>query len=203
MAYIGNFPVSVGFQGVNFKMDSLTKRTSAASGRVIRASNSTTLWRGTLSFPPMTTAEFRPIQAFVAQAEGGLNEFDIVIPTVSKSQSPNAGSVTATVDGAHTAGDETIAISTNAISANAFKAGDLVRFANHTKVYMVSSDINGDGSGDATLNIKPGLVEDLTNGEALTTDDIPIRMILSTDVQEFQIGIDNLHGYELNVEETI
>ena len=68
---------------------------------------------------------------------------------------------------------------------------------------MCSSDINGDGSGNATLNIKPGLVEDLTNGEALTTDDVPIRMILSNDVQEFQIGVDNLHGYEIDVEETI
>ena len=203
MAYIGTFPSSPGFSGVNFKMNSLTKRTRAASGRIIRATNQTMLWSGTLAFPPMTEAEFRPIQAFIAQAEGGLNEFDIVIPSVSDSLSPNAPAVTATVSGAHSAGDETISISTNVLGGNAFKAGDLVRFANHTKVYMCSSDINTAGDGSATLNIKPGLVEALVTSESITTSAVPIRMILSQDVQEFSYGVDNLIAYEIDVEETI
>lgn len=203
MAYIGTFPSSPGFSGVNFKMNSLTKRTRAASGRIIRATNQTMLWSGTLAFPPMTEAEFRPIQAFIAQAEGGLNEFDIAIPSLSDSLSPNAPLVTASVSGAHSAGDETISISTNVLGGNAFKAGDLVRFANHTKVYMCSSDINTDGSGNATLNIKPGLVEALVTSESITTSAVPIRMILSQDVQEFAYGVDNLIRYEIDVEETI
>ena len=86
MAFIGTFPSSPGFNAVNFKMNTQTKITKAASGRTIRATNSTTIWSGTLAFPVMDLSEFRPIQGFMAQTQGPLNEFDIVIPGVSESQ---------------------------------------------------------------------------------------------------------------------
>jgi len=181
----------------------VTKRTQTASGRVIRASNGTTLWRGTLVYPPMTLAEFRPIQATVALAQGQLNDFDITIPLVSASQSVNAGLITATVDGAHTAGDTTIAVDTNATTANILKAGDVVRFANHTKVYMCTTDINTDGANKATINIQPALVEDLSDTESVTVHNVPFRMILSNDVQEFQYRTDGLVNYEIDVEEVL
>jgi hypothetical protein len=203
MANIGNWPSSPGFTTANFKQATVTKRTQTASGRVIRASNGTTLWRGTLVYPPMTLAEFRPIQATVALAQGQLNDFDITIPLVSASQSVNAGAITATVDGAHTAGDTTIAVDTNATTANILKAGDVVRFANHTKVYMCTTDINTDGSNKATINIQPALVEDLSNSESVTVHNVPFRMILSNDVQEFQYRTDGLVNYEIDVEEVL
>jgi hypothetical protein len=203
MANIGNWPSSPGFTTANFKQATVTKRTQTASGRVIRASNGTTLWRGTLVYPPMTLAEFRPIQATVALAQGQLNDFDITIPLVSASQSVNAGAITATVDGAHSAGDTTIAVDTNATTANILKAGDVVRFANHTKVYMCTTDINTDGSNKATINIQPALVEDLSNSESVTVHNVPFRMILSNDVQEFQYRTDGLVNYEIDVEEVL
>src|SRR6056300_1429685 len=99
MAYIGTFPSTPGFSAAGFKQNTITKRTQAASGRQIRATNATTLWSGTLVFPTMNLSEFRPIQAFVALSQGTLNEFDIVIPLVSESQSVNAAALSATVDG--------------------------------------------------------------------------------------------------------
>ena len=203
MANIGNWPSSPGFSTANFKQATVTKRTQTSSGRVIRASNGTTLWRGTLVYPPMTLAQFRPIQATVALAQGQLNDFDIVIPLVSESQSVNAGAATATVDGAHTAGDTTIAVDTNATTANILKAGDVIRFANHTKVYMCTTDINTDGANKATINIQPALVEDLVDTESVTLNNVPFRMILSNDVQEFQYRTDGLVNYEIDVEEVL
>ena len=219
MAYIGTFPTSPGFQSVNFSMNTSTKRTQAASGRIIRATNSTTVFGGTLQFPPMTQAEFRPIQAFIAQTDGGLNEFDIVIPTVSESQATDivTGQSIASiidgrlfVDGAHSAGDTTINITTLPDSAGTalgdqvlLKAGDVVRFAGHTKVYMASTDINTDSAGGAVLNIKPGLVEALTDEEGITSTNVPFRMILNNDVQEFSYRTDELVEYEIDVIEAI
>tara|TARA_B110000285_G_C15137061_1_gene627765 strand:+ start:132 stop:791 length:660 start_codon:yes stop_codon:yes gene_type:complete len=219
MAYIGNFPTAPGFNAVNFKMNTQTKKTRAASGRVIRATNSTILWSGTLSFPPMTQAEFRPIQAFVAQAEGPLNEFDIVIPTVSNSQALDIGngtniaeiiSGTVFVEGAHSAGDTSINVTTFPDSTGTatgdqvlLKAGDIVRFANHTKVYMATTDVNTDSAGLAVLNIKPALITALVDEEAVTTNNVPFRMIMSTDTQEFSYRTDNLIAYEIDIEETI
>lgn len=207
MAYIGNFPSSPGFVSANFKQNTLTKQTKTQSGRSIRTTSSTTLWSGTLTFPPMTQAEFRPIQAFVALAQGSLNEFDIVIPTVSQSQAALAGSLIASVDGdssgANSAGDTSININTNLAASNALKAGDVVRFQNHTKVYMVTTDVNTDANGNAIMNIQPALVEAVSNGETITTNNVPFRMILLNDLQEFQYGTNQLVNYEIDVDEVL
>lgn len=204
MAYVGNFPSSPGFSAANFRQNTATKKTTTQSGRQIRATNATTLWSGTLTFPVMNLTEFRPIQGFIALTQGSLNEFDVIIPIISESQSSNAGAATAAVDGAHTAGDTTIAVTTNLGGAgNILKAGDVIRFANHTKVYMCTSDINTDGAGDAIINIQPALVEDLVDTEVVTLDNVPFRMILSNDVQEFAYRTDGLVAYEIDVEEVL
>jgi hypothetical protein len=201
MAYIGNFPSSPGFSAAGFKMNAPTKKTVTTSGRMTRLQTATTLWTGTLVFPPMTLLEFRPIQAFIALTQGSLHEFDVVIQNVSLSTSANRDSVNATVDGAHSVGDTTIQIDTNINSDNVLKAGDVVRFANHTKVYMVTTDCNTDGSGNATMNIQPALLETLTNNEGITTNNTPFRMILANDTQEFGYQTNSLVSYELDVRE--
>jgi hypothetical protein len=155
----------------------------------------------------MTAAEFRPVQAFVALSQGRLNEFDIVIPVVSQSISANRALVSATVeqDSAtnHQVGDTTIKIQTNLNSNNALKAGDVVRFANHTKVYVVTTDCNTEANGEAILNIQPGLVEALSNGEAITTNNVPFRMILDNDIQEFSYTTEQYTNYEIDVREVL
>ena len=206
MAYIGNFPTSPGFRSLNFKQNTITKATRTQSGRSIRSSNATTLWSVSLQFPSMSLTEFRPIQAFIALTQGALNEFDVVLPTVSESQSINAGLFDGyvTVVGAHSAGDTTIQVETSGSigTGNMLKAGDLVRFANHTKVYMCTTDINSDSAG-FELNIQPALVEDLTNAEAVTTNNVPIRVAVVNDTQEFGYRTDGLIDYEIDVEEVL
>ena len=68
---------------------------------------------------------------------------------------------------------------------------------------MASTDINTDSAGGAVLNIKPGLVEALTDEEGITSTNVPFRMILNNDVQEFNYRTDELVEYEIDVIEAI
>jgi len=209
MAYIGTFPSSPGFNTANFRQNTITKTAQTQSGRTVRASNATTLWTGTLVFPTMTTAEFRPVQGFIALTQGRLNEFDIVIPVVSQSISVNrslvSGSVTVDEDSAtdHQVGDTNIKVQTPLNTANVLKAGDVIRFANHTKVYVVTTDCNSEADGQAVINIQPGLVEAVTDGEAVTTNDVPFRMILDNDIQEFSYTTEQYTNYEIDIREVL
>jgi hypothetical protein len=157
----------------------------------------------------MTAAEFRPVQAFIALAQGRLNEFDIVIPVVSQSISANRaivdGNVTVEQDSAtnHAVGDTTIKVQTNIGTNNILKAGDVIRFANHTKVYIVTTDCNSEANGEAIINIQPGLVEALSDGEAVTTNNVPFRMILDNDVQEFSYTTEQYTNYEIDIREVL
>jgi hypothetical protein len=205
MAYIGFFPVDNGFTTARFRQQTQTKKTEAASGRIIRATNSTTRFRGTLQFPPMTLAEFKPVMAFVARCQGMLNEFDVIIPTISYTTGVAGQTITVTADAS--AGDTSVNIQSNSTSGTILKAGDVIRFYNHTKVYMVTEDVVADGSGNATINFQPNLVTAVatsdSSGEGVTSDSVPFRMIITNDLQEFAYRTDGLVEYELDVEEVI
>ena len=125
-----------------------------------------------------------------------------MLPTISTSTT-DYPSATISVAGPTSAGVTAVGISTNVISATALKAGDVVRFAGHTKVYMVTTDINTDGTGAATLNIQPALTTDVSSGASVTFNNVPFRVILSNDVQEFDYRTDGLVDYELDVQEVL
>ena len=212
MAYIGNFPTSPGFQAVNFSMSSTTKTTQTISGRTVRFQEGTTLWSGTLQFPPMTLAEFLPIQGFLARCKGSLNEFDVVVPTISEN-SKGYGSdstVSLTVTSAAAAGATSIDVNSPLTDTTILNPGDVIRFANHTKVYMVTDNegVTTDGTGNATINFEPELVtavdaRDSSGGPLIQLAEVPFRMILTNSVQEMQYRTDGLIQYELDVREVL
>ena len=91
--------------------------------------------------------------------------------------------------------------------AGRFKAGDLIKFASHTKVYMVVSDVTS-SSNAATVTIEPPLVADIANDSAVTYDDVAITVFLTSDIQEFgSVGADKdgniLYKFEFDVEEAL
>jgi len=205
MAYIGNFPTDLGFSGINFKQETITKVTNTQSGRAIRASIGSTKFAGTLAFPSATVSEFRQVQGFIAQCKGPLNEFDIVLPNISESQSPNAGVYTLTLTSNYSAGVDALNFTTTPLTGNVnvLKAGDLIRFSNHSKVYMCTTDINTDSAGTGVLNIAPNLVEAVTTAQTITTNNTPIRMFLTNDLQEMGYTVDGFVTFELDVAEVL
>ena len=212
MAYIGNFPTSPGFQAVKFDMNNTIKQTATASGRIIRSTNATTLWSGTLQFPPMTLAEFLPIKGFLARCKGGLNEFDVVIPTVSQNSKGygNDSTVGLTVTSAAAAGATSISVNSPLTNTTILNPGDTIRFDNHTKVYIVtdSEGVTTDSSGNATINFEPELVtavdaRDSSGGPLIQLAEVPFRMILTNEVQEMTYRTDGLVQYELDVIEVL
>jgi hypothetical protein len=205
MAYIGFFPQTPGFTTANFRQNTATKKTESASGRIIRATNSTTVWTGTLQYPPMTLAESRPIQAFAARCQGSLNEFDIIIPNVSTTTSGYTAQLTYPT-GTNSAGSTSCTVTSDQTSVTILKAGDVIRFPNHTKVYMVTEDVTTDGAGAATINFQPGLITAVNEdsaGATIQVTNVEFRMILSNDVQEFGYRTDGLVGYEIDVQEAV
>ena len=211
MAYIGNFPTDPGFRAARFRQQTLTKKTETASGRTVRVTNSTTIWKGVLTFPAMDLSEFKPVQAFVARCQGPLNEFDIVIPTISQTTAlfPNqvtfansdAGAGATSIECYATNGGSPIA------SSVILKAGDVIRFYNHTKVYMVTEDVTTNASGIATINFQPNLIAAVQGNDSalqlITCNDVPFRMILANDIQEFAYRNDGIVEYEIDVQEVL
>ena len=155
MALVTNFPTAPGFSAINFRQIDETKTTRTQSGRIIRHGNATTRFAATLTYPMMTKAEARPIKAFLAQLKGGLNEFDVVLPDIGtplgKATSNPFDMRTSAAAGANSVSirfaDSSLDDSTEGTKTY-LKAGDIVRFSGHTKVYMVTADVTSNSAGD-------------------------------------------------------
>jgi hypothetical protein len=197
---------SLDFKAFNFQSEQRTLRSTTDSGKTFRRQVDGQRWAFSLSYPLKTRSEFAPIQAFIIKQRSGKEDFTITFPSYFNAQGSETGTVR--VNGSHTAGDTTITVDGHAgDTAGSFKAGDLIKFANHSKVYMIVEDVTP-SSNASTLTIEPPLVNTLANDEQVNYDSLTFTVHLNSDVQEFAtntIDKDNniLINYEFDVIESL
>lgn len=110
-------------------------------------------WRFELRFAGMTRANFAPLQAFLIKQAGQASTFTFTPPGVTNQ---GAGGGTPRVNGAGQSGSSLITDGWP-VSTAILKAADWLQIENDPKVYMVTSDVISDGSGNATIPIFPAL----------------------------------------------
>jgi hypothetical protein len=159
-------------------------------------------WMLNVSFPPMTRAEFAPIYAFSVKQKGQYETFTYVPPTISTTR--GSSGETPVVDGAISAGAVTASVDgLTASTSNILRAGDFIKFSDHTKIYMVTDDMSSDGSGDATLNFHPAATEAIPNNATITIASVPFTVSFQDDVREYGTNYTNLYSYEIALIEVV
>ena len=204
----GAFPISSSkFETMNFKSIQNTIISKSDSGKRLARQVDGQRWGFTVSIITGTRSSvYGELMAFIVKQRSGKETFTIVPPELEDARGSETGSVL--VNGNQTAGDTTIAMDGFAgDGAGRFKAGDLIKFASHTKVYMVVSDVTS-SSNAATVTIEPPLVADIANDSGVTYDDVAITVFLTSDIQEFgSVGADKdgniLYKFEFDVEEAL
>ena len=146
------------------------------------------------------------LMAFIVKQRSGKESFTIIPPDLSSTKGSESGTVL--INGSHSAGDTTIAMDGfGGDGSGRFKAGDLIKFASHTKVYMVVEDVTS-SSNAATVTIEPPLTTALADDSVVTYDNVPFTVHLTSDIQDFGVvGADKdgnlLYQFELDVEEAL
>ena len=146
------------------------------------------------------------LMAFIVKQRSGKENFTIIPPEIEDARGSETGSVL--VNGVHAVGDTTIAMDAFAgDGAGRFKAGDFLKFASHDKIYMVVSDVTS-SSNAATVTIEPPLITALADNSAVTYDNVPFTVHLTSDIQDFGVvGSDKdgnlLYQFEFDVEESL
>ena len=146
------------------------------------------------------------LMAFIVKQRSGKENFTIIPPEIEDARGSETGSVL--VNGVHAVGDTTITMDAFAGDGDGrFKAGDFIKFASHDKIYMVVSDVTS-SSNAATVTIEPPLITALADNSAVTYDNVPFTVHLTSDIQEFGVvGSDKdgnlLYQFEFDVEESL
>jgi hypothetical protein len=190
----GTYPTDPEFQAINVVSKHSTLMSETVSGRRQFRSVGGQRWEFTARYNPMTRAEFMPVYAFVTSQQGMLGSFMIVPPVISSTSGTASGSML--VNGNHAIGDSTISVDG---FTGTLKAGDFVKFASHTKVYMVIADRSGAG----VMTIEPALVEAVSNDQSVTYNNVPFTMSLLRDTQEYSLSSNEYFTYEIDMSEVL
>ena len=204
----GAFPISTSkFSTMGIQSIQPTLISKSISGKKLSRTIDAQRWAFTISVITSTRATaYGELMAFMVKQRSGKENFTVVPPEIEDARGSETGSVL--VNGNQSAGDTTLAMDGfGGDGAGRFKAGDFIKFASHTKIYMVVSDVTS-SSNAATVTIEPPLVADIVNNSAVTYDDVAFTVYLTSDIQEFgAVGSDKdgntLYKYEFDVEEAL
>ena len=204
----GAFPISNSkFSTMGIKSSQNTLLSKSISGKKLARQIDNQRFSFTASIITAKRSDvYGELMAFIMKQRSSKEDFTIIPPEIEDARGNETGTVL--VNGVHAIGDTTIAMDGFAgDGAGRLKAGDFIKFASHTKIYMIVADVTS-SSNAATVTIEPPLITALADDSVVTYDNVPFTVHLLNDAQEFgAVGADKdgnlLYKFELDVEETL
>jgi hypothetical protein len=204
----GAFPISsakFGTLGIKSIQNTIISKT--VSGKKLARQIDNQRWAFTVQIITGTrSSTYGELMAFIVKQRSGKENFTIIPPEIADARGNESNTVL--VNGDHAVGDTTIAMDGHHNdNPHAFKAGDFIKFASHSKVYMIVADVQA-SSNASTVTIEPPLISTVANDSIVTYDNVPFTVHLTNDIQEFGVsGADNegklYYEYQFDVEETL
>lgn len=136
-----------------------------------------------LQWPKLKRSEFRSIWAFILGQRGRFNDFVVIPPQAATPDGVATG--TPIISGAGQTGTSLTTSGWTASTTGIMKAGDLIVIAGDSKAYMLYTDADSDGSGDATLTLCSPLRASPADGAAITVSNIPLTVRLLNDTATY------------------
>ena len=197
----GAFPTSPAFQALEFKNVRPNLMNHSMSGKRAVRQFGAQYFAFTASMPPLKQDDAMDIFAFLQKQKGGFETFTIQLPIQNRGADKSNSSVA--VNGAHSAGDGTIALDGfSASTNNVLKAGDLIKFS-HSKVYMVQDNVNSNASGEATVSIEPNIVTTLADNESVVMNQPSLTVYLANDDILYSTDASGMFQIQFDVREVI
>ena len=204
----GAFPISNSkFETLGIKSIQDTIISKSVSGKKLARQIDGQRWAFTVSIKTGTRADvYGELMAFIVKQRSGKENFTIVPPEVKNARGNETNVVL--VNGVHAVGDTTIAMDNHHNdNPHAFKSGDFIKFASHSKVYMIVADVQA-SSNASTVTIEPPLVSAVADDSIVTYDNVPFTVYLTNDIQNFgATGTTNdgalIYTFEMDVEEAL
>ena len=155
-----------------------------------------------VNMPPMKQAVYQEYKAFLIAQKGSFNTFTFQYPVNNLGVDKDKTTVATTsinVVGATSVVCDGFTASTNDV----LKGGDFVKFSGHSKVYMVTGDINSNGSGASSISIEPPLQTATANNESVTVNKPLFTVALSSDDVLTSTDASNFYSLNFDIREVL
>ena len=203
-----------GFASVKVKSNQPVAFTRTNSGRVITRAIVGQFWSINVSYNPMTRDEFEPVYNFLLEKRGRLKPFFIALPQHATTRTATSGAIR--TQGTITSGDTNFLVDNMDSVTGGLRPGDMINFAdssnsNHKKAYQVvrvqtntnklASDSALNTTDERRIYVVPPIEKDVTDNSSITYTNPLIRVVQTSDIQEYGLGTNNLYTFSLNLEE--
>jgi hypothetical protein len=196
----GQFPTDPNFRSLVFTDNRPILLNQTLSGKKSARQIGAQYFSFTVQMPPVDQLKAQEIFAFLSKQKGGFENFTIAAPLDNKGNSHSETDIL--VNGATSAGASAVPMDGFSHTNHALRAGDLIKFAGHTKVYMVQDEVTASG-GSATVNIQPNLVANVADNEAVTTNKPLFNVYLANDEIRYTTDISGFYNISFDVREVI
>ena len=196
----GQFPTDPNFRSLVFTDNRPVLINQTLSGKKSARQIGAQYFSFTVQMPPVDQLKAQEIFAFLSKQKGGFENFTIAAPLNNKGTSHNETDIL--VNGATSAGASAVPMDGFSHTNHALRAGDLIKFAGHSKVYMVQDEVTASG-GSATVNIQPNLVANVADNEAVTTNKPLFNVYLANDEIRYTTDISGFYNISFDVREVI
>ena len=177
----GAFPTSKKPRVFNFSSNRPNSTAYTLSGKRSVKQFAAQYFSFSVQMPPMNQADFMEFYSFLVKQKGSFDTFTFQYPL--ENQGVDKGQTDIAVNGSASAGATQVPMDGFSTSTNdVLKAGDLIKFANHNKIYMITDDENANSSGEvAAVDIEPPLQAAVVNNEAVTVNQPSFTVALEQD----------------------
>ena len=211
----------VGFASVQFSSKAPIQVSRTNSGRVITRSAAGHKWDISIKYNPMTRDQFEPIYNFLLAQKGRLKPFFVQLPNQYTSR--NAAFSSFTVNNTPTAGTAVnqggefmLQAGHSATQTTSPQPGDMFTITDtndslHTKAYRVTRVMNTadyhsglhsqPSNAQRIIYFTPNLQRAVSSGAGIDYYQPLIRVMLTSDVQSYSLGTNNLYTFSLKLEE--
>lgn len=198
----GTFPTA-NFNTMGWQSNNNIVTTETLTNKIYSKDIGGHYWSFTLQSVPMSREDFDVIWVFLLQQKGSFDTFDIKPPQINSSKGTfvNSSGTNLPLTGSAAVGATTVTVTP--VGSGTLKAGDLLKFNNHDKVYVLTENKTLTNASQTTMNIFPALTSALTTSESVLTNEITVKVRLVNDVQTFNTNTDNLYRYELDLRESL
>lgn len=202
-----------GFASVRFTSEQPSSISRTNSGRVISRAIVGHRWKINISYNPMTREEFEPVYSFLLEKRGRLKPFFISLPQYNSPRTSTSGTIS--VDGAILSGASNFKVDGFGSVTGGLRPGDMINFnssnSNHKKAYQITRVLtNSDyltggtqpASDERIYYVTPPVEKAVEDNATISYgSNTLIRVIQTGDVQEYQLGTNNLYQFSLSLEE--
>ena len=196
---------------INFKNNTNNVLNRTLNGKTYVTNFGNSYWSFDIKTVPITRTTWHSDFFDFYDTETTAKNTTFLLPVLNDAAGTVSGTVSV-LDDSSTAPEYSVSVGETKIpvsgGSGTLLAGDLIKFSNHSKVYMLTEDTNLDGSSIDVINITPPLVSSVAppDGSTLVTityDNVPITVMAEDDIIEFKTDITGYYSFQQKFREVL